>query len=225
MARRPRFTLSGLPQHVIQRGHNRQAAFYSNEDRCVYLACLNEAARKYGCLIHAYVLMTNHVHLLATPRETLALSCMMQHLGRCYVRYLNDRYERSGTLWEDRFKASLVDTELYLMRCCMYIELNPVRARIALRPEDYLWSSHRSLAFGAHDALVTPHAEYDRLGRSPSERQIAYRALFRTELNIFELDDIRTAVNQGLPLGSDRFKDEVEQVVERPAKARRRTRN
>ena len=124
MARRPRFSFPGLPQHVIQRGNNRQAAFYTEEDRRFYLECLGDAARKYGCLVHAYVLMTNHVHLLATPLETSALSRTMQHLGRRYVRYVNDTYRRSGTLWEDRFKASLVDTELYFLRCCCYIDGN-----------------------------------------------------------------------------------------------------
>jgi len=164
MARRPRFALPGVPQHVIQRGNNRQAAFYTDADRQFYLDCLGDAARKYGCLIHAYVLMTNHVHLLATPFEALALSRTMQHLGRRYVRYVNDTYRRSGTLWEDRFKATLVDTELYFLRCCCYIELNPVRAKIVALREDYRWSSHRCHAFGTDDVLVSTHDEYEHLG-------------------------------------------------------------
>ena len=226
MARRPRFALPGLPQHVMQRGNNRQATFYTDEDRRFYLDCLDDAARKYGCLVHAYVLMTNHVHLLATPQEPLALSRTMQHLGRRYVRYVNDRYGRSGTLWEDRFKASLVDTELYFLRCCRYIELNPVRAKIVVRPEDYLWSSHRYHAFGTRDALLSPQHEYERLGSSANERQAAYRALFSTELTGIELKGIRMTVNQGWPLGSDRFKSEIEQALKRtaspPTRGRRR---
>ena len=224
MARRPRFALPGLPQHVIQRGNNRQAAFYTDEDRLFYLECLGDAARKYGCLVHAYVLMTNHVHLLATPLETLALSRTMQHLGRRYVRYVNDRYRRSGTLWEDRFKASLVDTEPYFLRCSCYIEFNPVRAKIVVRPEDYRWSSHRHLGFGTYDALVCPHQEYERLGSSPDERQAAYRALFATELSASELGRIRTTVNQGRPLGSDRFTSEIERALKRAASPPKRGR-
>jgi putative transposase len=181
MARRARFVLRGVPQHVIQRGNNRQAVFYTDVDRRFYLGYLGDAARKYGCLVHAYVLMTNHVHLLATPLETTALSRTMQHLGRRYVRYLNDRYRRSGTLWADRFKASLVDTELYFLQCCRYIELNPVRARIVSLLDECEWSSYRCHAFGIDDALVSMHDEYERLGRCPEERQVAYRALFASE--------------------------------------------
>ena len=224
MARRPRFALPGWPQHVIQRGNNRQPTFYTDEDRRFYLEYLDDAARKYSCQVHAYVLMTNHVHLLATPQEALALSRTMQHLGRRYVRYVNDRYGRSGTLWQDRFKASLVDTELYFMRCCRYIELNPVRARIVLRAEDYLWSSHRCHAFGTPDVLLSPHDEYMRLGSSPNQRQAAYRSLFTEELTGSELERISTTLNQGWPLGSDRFKSDIEQAFERAASPRPRGR-
>lgn len=154
MARRPRFSFPGLPQHLIQRGNNRQIAFFAEADYRFYLKCLGDAARKYGCLIHAYVLMTNHVHLLATPLERYALSRTMQHLGRRYVRYVNDVYRRTGTLWEGRFK----------------IELNPVRARIATMPDDYRWSSYRCHALGIHDGLISTHEEYERLGHSAEQR-------------------------------------------------------
>jgi putative transposase len=209
---------------VIQRGNNRQVSLYTGEDRRFYLECLSDAAQNYGCLIHAYVLMTNHVHLLATPLKAFALSRTMQHLGRRYVRYVNDRYRRSGTIWEDRFKACLVDTERYFLQCCCYIELNPVRARIVARPEDYRWSSHRCHAFGAHDPLVSAHCEYGRLGSCPEERQAADRALFGTELSAIELKTIRTTVNQGWPLGGDRFKNEIEQALKRAANPPKRGR-
>jgi REP-associated tyrosine transposase len=207
-----------------QRGNNRQAAFYIDGDRRVYLEHLGAAARKYGCLIHAYVLMTNHVHLLATPLETAALSRTMQHLGRRYVRYLNDTYRRSGTLWEDRFKASLVDSELYFLQCCRYIELNPVRARIVSGPGDYQWSSYRCHALGTHDALVSAHEEYERLGSNPEARQAAYRALFNSEQSRIEVERIRTTVNQGWPLGGDRFRVEIEQALKRAARPPKRGR-
>lgn len=224
MARRSRFSFPGLPQHLIQRGNNRQIAFFAEADYRFYLKCLGGAARKYGCLIHAYVLMTNHVHLLATPLERYALSRTMQHLGRRYVRYVNDVYRRTGTLWEGRFKASLVDTESYFLRCCRYIEFNPVRARIATMPDDYRWSSYRCHALGMHDGLISTHEEYERLGHSAEQRQLAYQELFRAELSRIELEQIRTTVNQGWPLGSDRFKNEIEQALGRAASPPKRGR-
>jgi putative transposase len=224
MARKPRFVLPGVPQHVIQRGNDRQAVFYTDADRRYYLQCLGDAARRYGCLLHAYALMTNHVHLLATPLEATALSRTMQHLGRRYVRYLNDTYRRSGTLWEDRFKASLVDSECYFLQCCRYIELNPVRARIVSAPEDYRWSSYRCHALGTHDGLLSAHKEYERLGSNPQARQAAYRALFDSEQSAIELERIRTTINQGWPLGSDRFRFETEQALKRAASPPKRGR-
>jgi REP-associated tyrosine transposase len=133
MPRRSRLNLQDVPQHIIQRGNNRQATFFADEDYRFYLDCLSDAACKYGCRIHAYVLMTNHVHLLAAAQQPYALSRMMQHLGRRFVQYINHTYRRSGTLWEGRFKASLVDTETYFLRCSRYIECNPVRAGIVCR--------------------------------------------------------------------------------------------
>jgi len=165
MPRRKRLNLSDVPQHIIQRGNNHQATFFAEEDYRFYLDRLAGASRKYACTIYAYVLMTNHVHLLASAERAYGLSLMMQYVGRYFVRYINRTYRRSGTLWEGRFRASLVDTESYFLRCCRYIECNPVRANIVKVPGEYPWSSYRCHAFGVADALVTTHEEYVRLGR------------------------------------------------------------
>ena len=217
MARRPRLNVSGIPQHVIQRGNNRQAIFFTDADYRFYLDCLGDAVRKYGCLVHAYVLMTNHVHLLATPHSSGALSHVMQHLGRRYVQYINYTYRRSGTLWEGRFKANLVEAERYFWTCCRYIELNPVRAQMVIKPEDYLWSSYRHNALGVPDSLVSAHQQYMALGNTAIERRAAYQALFRSSLDDLDLDRIRRAANKGWPLGDDRFTNEIEVALGRAA--------
>jgi putative transposase len=224
MARRPRLRIAGVPQHVMQRGNNRQATFFADEDYCLYLECLHDAARKHDCAIHAYVLMTNHVHLLATATQPQAISLVMRDLGRRYVQYVNFTYRRSGTLWEGRFKASLVDTEDYFLRCSRYIECNPLRARVVTHPGQYRWSSYRFNADGATDKLITTHEQYARLGATPEERQQGYRELFRSELDSSELAEIRNAANCGWPLGSERFKEEIEAALRRAARPPKRGR-
>ena len=228
MPRRSRLNLADVPQHIIQRGNNRQATFFAEEDYRFYLDRLLEASRKYGCSIYAYVLMTNHVHLLASAQRCYGLSLMMQYVGRYFVRYINRAYRRSGTLWEGRFRASLVDKETYFLRCCRYVECNPVRAQMVVAPGNYPWSSYPCHAFGVPDKLVTTHEEYDRLGETVEDRQRAYRELFRSELDSSELGQIRDTVNSGWPLGSDRFKDEIESALKcvvRPPKRGRPARN
>ena len=148
MARHPRFALPGHPQHVIQRGNNRDIIFVADEDYQFYRDRLAEACRRFGCHLHAYVFMTNHTHLLMTPSTAAGISQVMQSLGRVYVQYFNYRYHRTGTLWEGRFKATLIDTDRYLMTCHRYIELNPVRAGLVQRPEEYGWSSFLRNALG-----------------------------------------------------------------------------
>jgi len=224
MPRKPRFSLAGVPQHIIQRGNNRQATFFADEDYRFYLDHLADAAHKYDCAVYAYVLMTNHVHLLAAAEKAYDLSRMMQHLGRHYVRYINRIYRRSGTLWEGRFKACLVQTENYFLKCSRYIECNPVRAGIARAPGEYPWSSYRHHAFGIPDGLLSTHVQYQLLGNSADARQQAYRALFVSELDARELGEIRIAVNSGWPLGRDRFKDEIERVLARAARPPKRGR-
>jgi putative transposase len=145
MARLPRYTLPGQPQHVILRGNNRSIIFAADEDYRFFLDCLGDAATRHGCVIHAYVLMTNHVHLLITPEHEGSIGKALQSVGRRYVQYFNYTYQRTGTLWEGRYKATLIDSESYLLTCYRYIELNPVRADMVPHPRDYLWSSYRCL--------------------------------------------------------------------------------
>ncbi|MSQ52906.1 MAG: transposase [Betaproteobacteria bacterium] len=213
MPRRSRLNLTDVPQHVIQRGNNRQVTFFAEADYLYYLDCLSSAARKFDCRIYAYVIMTNHVHLLVSAHEPYAISRMMQHLGRCYVKHFNAIHGRSGTLWEGRFRANLVDTESYFLRCCRYIECNPVRARMVADPADYRWSSHRAHILGEQDRLIVAHDQYLRLGTTDGERQLAYRELFREGIDARELSEIRDTVNRGWPMGSERFKDEIERAL------------
>lgn len=224
MARRPRLRMAGVPQHVIQRGNNRQATFFADEDYRFYVDCLCKAARRHQCAVHAYVLMTNHVHLLVTAGQPDSISLAMRDLGRRYVQYVNFVYRRTGSLWEGRFRAGLVDSEVYFLRCCRYIELNPVRAQMVARPGDYRWSSYRCHADGTPDRLVSTHEQYERLGVTSDERQFAYRALFLSELDSTELSAIRDAVNRGWPLGSERFRDEIEAALQRAARPPKRGR-
>jgi putative transposase len=215
MARQPRLILPGQPHHVIQRGNNRSPIFFAEKDCWHYLDWLGEESKKQGCAIHAYVLMTNHVHLLLTPQRSDSISSMMQALGRRYVRYINYTYQRSGTLWEGRFKSALIDSEPYLLTCQRYIELNPVRAGMVTDPVDYRWSSYQANAIGQPNPVLTPHPLYLSLGSGIADRQAAYQALFRSHLENETLASIRAATNGGWPLGNDRFKTEIERALER----------
>ena len=217
MARLGRYFLPGQALHVIQRGNNRQAVFFHDEDRELYRSWLGEAAAEYGCAIHAYVLMTNHVHLLVTPKAAESLPRTMQSLGRRYVRRVNDTYGRSGTLWEGRYRAAPIDGEGWFMTCSRYIELNPVRARLVSHPRLWRWSSYRTNAEGAADRLVTPHALYRALARSRADRLLAYRKLFTDVLGEDTLKAIRSATNGGWALGDDRFREEIEKALKRRA--------
>jgi putative transposase len=217
MARQPRFVLPGHPQHVIQRGNNRHVIFADEADYQFYRDTLVEACDRFGCRVHAYVQMTNHVHLLMTPDSEAGIGKVMQSLGRRYVRYFNYRYRRTGTLWEGRYKASLLDTEPYLLTCYRYIELNPVRAGVVSRPDEYRWSSYQCNALGEPDVLVTPHDLYLQLAESAAQRCITYRALFRTVLEGAAVAAIREATNKAWVLGDDRFRLEIEELLMRQA--------
>ena len=210
MPRLNRLCPVGIPQHIIQRGNNRQVCFTTEEDLAVYANWLHDYATKFEVDIHAWVFMTNHVHLLVTPKKENATSKMMQSLGRYYVRYYNKTYRRSGTLWEGRFKSCLVESADYLLKCYQYIELNPVRAGIVDDPSEYHWSSYQCNGLGVESKLMKPHDVYQKLGRSKESRLKAYRELFRYQLNGEVLKEIRTSVNKGLAFGSERFKDEIE---------------
>ena len=215
MARLPRNLVPGLPQHVIQRGNNRQAVFFAEADYRYYLDALQQAAARYDCAIHAYVLMTNHVHLLVTPNAEDGLSRMMQGVGRQYVRYINGVYRRSGTLWEGRFKAALVESERYLLSCMRYIELNPVRAGMVESPGVYRWSSYRVNALGAPSELITAHSLYRALGHTGHERRNAYSDLFQTAVDRQALDKIRSATQSGAIIGDRRFRDQIAHAMQR----------
>jgi len=217
MPRLPRYVLPGVPQHIIQRGNNRQAIFAADGDYTAYLDWLKQAADQYGLRIHAYVLMTNHVHLLATPMEEDSIGKTLQSLGRRYVQYFNFSYGRTGTLWESRYRATVVDAESYLLACSRYIELNPVRATMVKAPGEYRWSSYQCNAMGKEDGLVALHDLYRRLGCSTEQRQSAYRALFQHAVADELLTTIRDATNKGWALGNDRFRVQIEALTSRRA--------
>jgi len=212
MARLPRICLVGIPQHIIQRGNNRQVCFASEEDFSAYAYWLHKYSVKYEVAIHAWVFMTNHVHILATPRTKDGISKLMQSLGRHYVRYFNYTYKRSGTLWEGRFKSCVVDEDNYLLLCQRYIELNPVRAGMVDAPGAYKWSSFASNGFGQQAKLWTPHRIYLSLGENNEEREGAYRALFKGNLDTNTLIEIRLSTNKGMALGNERFQQEIERL-------------
>ncbi|MGH8647962.1 MAG: transposase [Burkholderiales bacterium] len=203
---------------MIQRGKNRESCFFADEDYRFYLLCLQKGATRYQCAIHAYVLMTNHVHLLVNPGTEDGLSLMMRYVGSRYVQYVNYVYSRTGTLWEGRFRSNPIESERYLLACYRYIESNPVRARIVETPAKYPWSSYAHHAEGRENKVIQDHPIYVALGSTPWERQHAYRDLFRQPMDDKELEEIRASVNAGLVLGGDRFKDVIEQAVARPVR-------
>jgi putative transposase len=205
----------GIPQHVIQRGNNRQVCFASEQDFAAYANWLKAYAKKFQVDLHAWVLMTNHVHLLCTPRVDNAVSHLMQALGRQYVRYFNFSYKRTGTLWEGRFKSCLVQEESYLLQLYRYIELNPVRAGMVAQPSDYVWSSYQINALGKESELCTPHDCYLALGRDAAQRQANYRELFQSHVDGELLESIRLAVNKGFVFGNSRFAEEIEYLTGR----------
>ena len=217
MPRMKRLDLPGVAQHVIQRGNDRQACFFREIDYVRYMQDLREAACKFDCRIHAYVLMTNHVHLLVTPNAAGAVARMMQAVGRRYVRYVNASICRTGTLWEGRYKASLVDSERYVLTCYRYIELNPVRAGMVASPEAYRWSSFAANACGLHDPLVTPHEAYQRIAIDGEQRRMLYRKLFTEAIPPEELQAIRLYVQRQRALGSSKFQAQIEQQLQRRA--------
>jgi putative transposase len=229
MPRRPRIQLDGVPLHIVQRGHNRQPCFFGEQDYQAYLHWLGEALAANQCALHAYVLMTNHVHLLLTPTKAERVPHLVIALGRHYVQYINRTYKRTGTLWDSRYKSSLVHADAYLFACMRYIELNPVRAAMVEDPAHYRWSSYRANALGQTDSRVAPHPLYLDLGAGHKSRQAAYRALFLSELDAPAIDDIRLALNQSQPLGHSRFLAKIEKAAgerrEPRARGRPRTRD
>ena len=226
MPRRPRIHVDGLPLHIVQRGHNREACFFGEEDYHTYLHWLKHALAESHCALHAYALMTNHVHLLLTPKRAETVPRLIISLGRRYVQYINHTYRRTGTLWDSRYKSSLIHADTYLLTCQRYIELNPVRAAMVDDPAHYRWTSYRANALGQASEILAPHSVYLDLGRETKQRQAAYRALFRAELDSEAISDIRLALNQSQPLGNARFIGRIAKLTgeRREAKPRGRPR-
>ena len=217
MPRLPRLNLPGVPQHVIQRGNNKQVSFFSDKDYAVYLDKLKLYSEKFGVAVHSYILMTNHVHLLMTPETEKGVSQLMQSLGRYYVRYINQTYDRTGTLWEGRYKSTLVDSDNYFLTVSRYIELNPVRAGMVAHPAEYPWSSYQYNALGKPIELITPHILYQGLAKTEKTRQKRYTALFDKMIPDYTLEEIRNSINRAWVLGDERFKRQIEKQTGRRA--------
>ena len=210
MPRRARLVLAGIPWHIIQRGNNRSACFYHQEDYLFFLEQLELQAETFGCQVHAYCLMTNHVHLLVTPAESDSASLMMKNLGQRFVQFINRTYQRTGTLWEGRFKSCITQEDQYVLSCYRYIELNPVRAGMVGHPQDYQWSSFSFNGAGQPNSLISPHPLYSNLAVDSGERLLAYQELLKSALSEREINAIRSATNGNFVLGNDRFQREIE---------------
>jgi putative transposase len=220
MARLARIDIPGMPQHLIVRGNNRGLLFRDDADRCIFMGFLDRALAESACDLHAYVLMSNHVHLLATSQLEGELSQLMQKIGRKYARLVNLRWGRTGTLFEGRFRSSLVDSEAYLLTCMRYIELNPVRAGMAANAWDFPWSSYEKNARGAPDGVLAPHDLYRRLGGTPEHRGAAYRRLVAGGVSEEDLTQIRLCAGKCRVLGRESFCQELEDRLGRPVAPR-----
>ncbi|MFL9926706.1 transposase [Herbaspirillum lusitanum] len=221
MARLPRLVVPGQAHHIIQRGHDGLHIFRDAADHQAFLDWLRDAARQFKVALHAYVLMVDHLHLLVTPADELGLARMMQWVGRHYVPYFNQKYGRSGTLWQGRYKATVLEAEEYLLDCSRYIELNPVRNGLTAAPGDYPWSSYMHHIGAKQDSLITDHSCYWALGNTPFDRELNYKAEMEAGLGSQRSNDIRTATLKGWALGSDDFKNDLMRQVNRrvsPAK-------
>jgi putative transposase len=213
MSRHPRPVFPDIPLHIIQRGNNRNPCFFRRSDYLIYLDMLERAAHDSQCDIHAYVLMPNHVHLLASPRHAASPALMMKAVGQRYVQYINRSLGRHGTLWQGRYRSCLVGDEHYFLVCQRYIELNPVRAALASNPGDYEWSSYRINAYGRPSSLITPHDTYRRIAPEEEQRQAGYRKLFADEISSPTLDHVRDALNTNFIFGSEQFVDRMRHAL------------
>lgn len=200
MPRQPRVVVAGQPHHIIQRGNNKQNIFNARKDFYYFLNKLSETSIEYDCDVHAYVLMTNHTHMLVTPKEQDSLSKMMRKLGTCYASYFNHNYDRTGSLLEGRYKSSIITEDAYFLICMRYIELNPVRACMVKEPSDYEWSSYRANALGAENDIISPHSLYLSMASNKDERKDAYKSLFTTALSDKDIRKIQSSSNKSAPL-------------------------
>ena len=214
MPRMKRLCIPGYPMHIVQRGNNRLPCFHRNQDYVMYLNSLAEMSTKYEVDVHAFVLMTNHVHILVTPTTSDGASRMMQQVGRKYVQLFNKYNQRSGTLWEGRFRSTLIDSETYLFACYRYIELNPVRAHMVNVPDDYRWSSYRVNALGSKSTLIKPRQELLQLSKDRNFRLERYRRIFSSVGTEDDFDAIRFGTNKGLPVGSAQFREKIEVTLD-----------
>lgn len=215
MARLSRLVIPNQPHHIIQQGNNQQSIFCDTADYLIFINWLREASRQFKVAIHAYVLMANHLHILASPSDMDGMSKMMQWIGRHYVPYFNQKYSRSGTLWQGRFKATVIDPESYFMMCCIYIESNPVRVGLVGLPGDYPWSSYQHHIGLKVDPLITDHSLYWALGNTPFQREAAYKNLAYEGVNETEVAALTAATLKGWALGSDAFVVSLEKLTQR----------
>lgn len=215
MPRQPRLVVAGYPHHLVLRGNNRSAIFYKDRDRHIFIDCLRQAKVKTKSKIYAYCLMTNHVHLLVEPSTEDGLGNMVQSLGRRYVQYINQTYKRTGTLWEGRFKSSLVSKDEYLLACSRYIELNPVRAKIVEDPRNYPWSSFGFRAEGKSDTLLDEDSVYLGLGKTKRERELNYKECFLGNIPDEEINVMRTATQKGGIIGTEEFISKISRLLSR----------
>jgi putative transposase len=215
MARLPRLTVPGFPHHIIQRGNNRQAIFAGTADYEILLAMFEEHARKLGVAVHAYVLMSNHLHLLATPETSEGIPQLMQAVGRRYVRYFNQRQSRTGTLWEGRYKSNLIQAERYLLACMAYMDLNPVRAGMVREPGDYPWSSHGNYVGRRYDKLLSPHPIYWELGNTPFAREAAYAELVLAGVSDQQQRALTDSALRGWALGEPDYIADLQKRTQR----------
>ena len=215
MPRRARVVVPNMPVHVIQRGHDRDAIFFRDDDYWRYLNDLKLASSKTGCAVHAYVLMTNHVHLVVTPKDEQGLGELMRSVGSRYVRFINLCYKRRGTLWEGRYRSALIESERYLMTCYRYVELNPVRANMVRDPAGYPWSSYHHNALGKTNQLIKEHELYLRLGQAPEQRQAAYQALFSESIKSEQAAFILRSTLRDSVMGNELFRKQIEMMLGR----------
>ncbi len=217
MARLPRYTITNQLQHIILKGRDGRQVFIEEEDYRYFRDCLDAAAYNYGLKVHAYVLMPDHVHILATPGQDYSVSRAVQSIGRNYVQYFNESYGGDGTLWDGRYRATVVDDKQYLLTCCRYIELNPVRAGLVKHPRDYRWSSYAFNADGKPDEMLSAQRQYLKLGTCNKDRSRAYRALFRQKIETDTTRNITESTLKGWALGDTNFAHKIEKLSGRRA--------
>ncbi|MGH8601354.1 MAG: transposase [Gammaproteobacteria bacterium] len=215
MPRQARILLPGVTLHLLQRSNNRSDCFYAEDDYLYYCEILKDQAKKHGCAIHAWCLMSNHIHLLLTPLNSGSVGLMMKGLNQRYVQYINRYYHRSGTIWEGRFHSCLMNEDDYVLACYRYIELNPVTAGLVAHPSEYRWSSYRGNAHAELSSLISPHPLYQSFGESRTQQSDIYREHFRYQINPNLVDQIRTAINGNYAVGSPRFTSEIESAAGR----------